>query len=472
MDDTLKQPAASAVPVQRVVETTLPTRHGEFRMLGYQESSGQEHVALVLGDGGPVPGAGTVPWVRLHSECLTGDAFGSRRCDCGEQLDAALGIIAGYGRGALVYLRGHEGRGIGLIEKLRAYALQDQGLDTVDANTRLGHPADARDYGAAAAILLDLGIDDLVLLSSNPAKQEAIERHGITVTERRPLNVPDRVENASYLATKRRRMAHDRPGARDAWSALVSGAVPSPSPDRDEQGLIDRYGPLVDAGGEVVIAQLAQSLDGFIASRAGHADYVSGEEDREHLHRLRALVDAVVVGAATVSADDCRLTVRAVTGSNPVRVLLDPRGRVPAGSQALTDGAAPTLWVLGPDAATPGLAAPHVEVVRLPLAGVAGFLPADLVAMLRERGLGRVLVEGGGRTVSAFLDAGLLDRLYVTTAPMLIGDGVPGIRFPGAERLSGALRPTVRRFVLGGDVCTELVLREPTTRASQGAETA
>ncbi len=438
-------------------------------MLGYREPSGQEHVALVMGHAEDRTGAtagvdGEVPWVRLHSECLTGDALGSRRCDCGEQLDAALALIAQRGHGALVYLRGHEGRGIGLVEKLRAYALQDQGVDTVDANIHLGHPADARDYSAAATILHDLGLHDVVLLSSNPAKQEAIEAGGVVVVERRSLIVPERAENATYLATKRARMAHDDPSSDSVWRRLLKGVVPESTGQLGERALLDRYGPLVAAGPDLVIAQLAQSIDGFIASRSGHAEYVSGPMDREHLHRLRALVDAVVVGGATVAADDCRLTVRAVEGEDPVRVILDPDARVPVTAAILQDDAAATLWLWGADtqhpSLEPGSLGDHVEVVRLPLADGGGFDPADVVAMLRRRGLSRVLVEGGGRTVSAFLDAGVLNRLYLTTAPMLIGDGVPGIRFTGADRLSGALRPSTRRFVLGEDLCTEFVLTD------------
>ena len=169
----------------------LPTRHGLFRIVGYRAANGIESVSLSQGieDGRPHSPA---PLVRLHSECLTGDAFGSRRCDCGEQLDAALALIADRGEGVLVYVRGHEGRGIGLVEKLRAYRLQDQGLDTVEANLRLGHPADARDYGQAADILRDLGIARIRLVSSNPAKQQALKLLGVTVVERVGAAVPAR----------------------------------------------------------------------------------------------------------------------------------------------------------------------------------------------------------------------------------------------------------------------------------------
>lgn len=245
-------------------------------------------------------------------------------------------------------------------------------------------------------------------------------------------------------------------GTAGAWERLLTGRVDTAAPVGAE--LAERYGPLVLHEGPLVIAQLGQSLDGFIASRTGHAQYVTGPEDREHLHRLRALVDAVVVGVGTVAADDCRLTVRAVPGPHPVRVVLDPSARAPTGSAVLTDGAAPTVWVVGDDARVPTALAPHVSVLRMPVTS-RGLAPGDVLAALAHRGLERVLVEGGGRTVSGFLEARALHRLYLTTAPLLIGDGVPGIRFPGADRLSGALRAPARRFLLGDDLCTELTFR-------------
>lgn len=207
------------VTVERVVETVLPTQHGTFRLIGYRDGSGSEHVALVQGiedaqagrhsSNQPTAGFGKAPLVRVHSECLTGDALGSRRCDCGQQLDAALSEIAREGRGAVVYVRGHEGRGIGLLAKLKAYALQDKGIDTVDANTALGLPVDARTYGEAGEILKDLGITAVRLLSGNPAKQAALESLGIDVVERRGLAVVEHADNAAYLTTKRVRMNHD-----------------------------------------------------------------------------------------------------------------------------------------------------------------------------------------------------------------------------------------------------------------------
>lgn len=195
--------------VERIVEATIPTAHGPFRAVGYRSSiDGHEHIALVLGDvadGEPV-------LVRVHSECLTGDVFGSRRCDCGPQLDAALAAVSAEGRGVVLYMRGHEGRGIGLLHKLQAYQLQDEGRDTVDANTDLGLPADARDYGVGAQILVELGLRDIRLLSNNPTKRAGLEGYGLTIVERVGVPVHCTPENLRYLRTKRDRMGHDLPG--------------------------------------------------------------------------------------------------------------------------------------------------------------------------------------------------------------------------------------------------------------------
>lgn len=198
--------------VRRTGEAALPLRQGRFTAIGYEGADGRDHMALVLGNVRECEAA----IVRVHSECLTGDVFGSLRCDCGAQLEAALDAIRQSGTGAVVYLRGHEGRGIGLGEKLQAYRLQDQGLDTVEANLRLGHPIDARDYGIAAEILDDLGVGAVRLLTNNPAKRAGLERHGVRVAAQLPLLTQPTPENAFYLDTKRRRMGHGLAGAASA----------------------------------------------------------------------------------------------------------------------------------------------------------------------------------------------------------------------------------------------------------------
>ena len=192
--------------VTRVAETVIPNAYGEWRAYGYQSDvDGTEHIALVLGDLSADDGEDVL--VRVHSECLTGDVFGSQRCDCGAQLDAAMAEIAERGRGAVLYLRGHEGRGIGLLSKLKAYELQDSGADTVDANLRLGLPVDAREYSVAAQLLDDLGVRSVRLLTNNPAKVNALTAHGFGVT-RIPLPPRATAHNLRYLTTKRDRLGH------------------------------------------------------------------------------------------------------------------------------------------------------------------------------------------------------------------------------------------------------------------------
>jgi 3,4-dihydroxy 2-butanone 4-phosphate synthase/GTP cyclohydrolase II len=201
--------------VTRVAETVIPNAHGNWRAYGYRsDMDGAEHLALVLGDidgnadgnAGPAD-AGEDVLTRVHSECLTGDVFGSARCDCGAQLDAAMAKIASRGRGVVLYLRGHEGRGIGLLSKLRAYGLQDAGEDTVDANLKLGLPVDAREYSVAAQLLDDLGVRSVRLLTNNPAKVDALAAHGFGVT-RIPLPGVATPQNLRYLTTKRDRLGH------------------------------------------------------------------------------------------------------------------------------------------------------------------------------------------------------------------------------------------------------------------------
>lgn len=192
--------------VEKAVEARIPTRHGEFRAVGYRSLvDDRQHIALVKGEIGDGEGVLT----RVHSECLTGDVFGSMRCDCGEQLDSALQRVAEEGRGVVLYIRGHEGRGIGLLHKLAAYRLQDEGFDTVDANVNLGLPVDSRDYGVGSQILYDIGVRSMRLLTNNPVKRAAIEGYGLSIQERIPIALPANDENRTYLRTKADRMGHE-----------------------------------------------------------------------------------------------------------------------------------------------------------------------------------------------------------------------------------------------------------------------
>ncbi|CAN5789846.1 bifunctional 3,4-dihydroxy-2-butanone-4-phosphate synthase/GTP cyclohydrolase II [soil metagenome] len=207
--------------VSRMAEAQIPTPFGTFRAIGYRsEMDNYDHLALVYGNPENKPNV----LVRMHSECLTGDVFGSLRCDCGSQLHDAMRQIATKGEGVVVYIRGHEGRGIGIMHKLQAYKLQDAGRDTVEANLDLGFPADSRDYGTGAQILVDLGLSTLRLLSNNPAKRAGLEGYGLEIVERVPIEMTPTAENLRYLQTKRDRMGH-----------TLSQLGPAESPDSSEQ---------------------------------------------------------------------------------------------------------------------------------------------------------------------------------------------------------------------------------------------
>ena len=229
--------------VERVAEVRLPLPEGNFTAVGYRSFLDDcEYLALAMGD---LSGGENV-LVRVHSECLTGDAFGSLRCDCGPQLTAALVAVAAEGRGVVLYMRGQEGRGVGLVHKLQAYALQDHGTDTVDANLELGLPADARDYGLGAQILVDLGVRTMRLLTNNPAKRAGLEGYGLSIVGRVPLQVSVNQHNLRYLRAKRDRMGHDLTGLpwhddEVSWATLASRPTRTgTSPDAAEQ--IARFG--------------------------------------------------------------------------------------------------------------------------------------------------------------------------------------------------------------------------------------
>jgi 3,4-dihydroxy 2-butanone 4-phosphate synthase/GTP cyclohydrolase II len=228
IDDLVRHRHRTEDLVERVAETRLPTRHGDFTAYGYRSTiDGSEHLALVYGD---ISGDEPV-LTRVHSECLTGDVFGSQRCDCGPQLEEALEGVAAAGRGVVVYLRGHEGRGIGLVAKLQAYALQDAGRDTVDANLDLGLPADARHYGAASQVLRDLGVSHVRLLTNNPQKSQALADFGVAVDDQVPLTPHPNPHNLRYLRTKRDRMGHQMP------DLPADGATPEPPPTGRGRGV-------------------------------------------------------------------------------------------------------------------------------------------------------------------------------------------------------------------------------------------
>ena len=424
---------------RQVATVALPTPFGDFAGHAYESESGFVHLALVRGEVATGPAVLT----RLHSECLTGDALGSLRCDCGIQLRSALRAIAAEGRGVLVYATGQEGRGIGLINKLRAYVEQDNGADTVDANLRLGLPVDVRDYGTAAAVLLDLGVRSVRLMTNNPAKVTGLEAAGVHVEQVQPIPIASHTRNNGYLRTKQQRLGHGTATSPlNGWDQPVAdvtellGAIRE-HPDRPH-----------------VVLKYAQTLDGRIATANGDSKWISGEGERAISHALRAACDAVLVGVGTVVTDDPQLTVRMVAGASPVRVVLDSTLRMPPTARVLDDDA--TTIIFATDQASPErreeLRSRQVAVRTVP-AGPSG---VDLEAVLKDLRVGGVrslLVEGGARVITAMLAAGVADRLIVAVAPTIVGSGTEAVGDLGIASVASGLHLTNRSLhVLADDM--------------------
>jgi GTP cyclohydrolase II len=423
---------------REVASASIPTPYGEFQARAFESPSGHVHLALVagdLGDGGSV-------LTRLHSECLTGDALGSLRCDCGVQLRSALRTVAAEGRGVVLYLNGHEGRGIGLVDKLRAYVEQDNGADTVDANLRLGLHADLRDYGEAAAVLRALGVRSVRLLSNNPAKAAGLERNDVAVESLRALTTAAHSRNRAYLQTKQARFGHLRPAG--------AGLDELPAASVDVGGLLGSLRPRADR--PHVVLKYAQTMDGRIATSTGDAKWISGEPERRVAHAMRAGCDAVLVGARTLLQDDPQLTVRMVPGASPMRVVLDSTLRTPLTAKVLSDDAA-TLILCRPDADPARrreLAATGV-MVRDVAGGPEGLRITDVLRLLRSLGVASLLVEGGGRVITSLLQAGAVDRVVVSVSPTIIGTGVDAVGPLGVTRIAEGIRLVNRSVYLAGE---------------------
>jgi 3,4-dihydroxy 2-butanone 4-phosphate synthase/GTP cyclohydrolase II len=424
--------------IREVASAPIPTAYGEFEARAFETPTGHVHLALVLG----AIGNGGSVLTRLHSECLTGDALGSLRCDCGVQLRSALRTVAAEGRGVVLYLNGHEGRGIGLVDKLRAYVEQDAGADTVDANLRLGLEADLRNYDDAATVLRALGVRSVRLLSNNPAKADGLQRNGVAVESMRWLGTAAHRRNRAYLETKQARLGHHRPAG--------NGLEELPTAPVDVGRLLGSQRPRADRPN--VVLKYAQTIDGRIATYAGDAKWISGEPERRLAHAMRAGCDAVLVGARTMLQDDPQLTVRMVPGASPLRVVLDSTLRTPLTAKVLSDDAA-TLLLCRPDADPARrreLASTGVMVREVP-GGPEGLRVGDVLGLLRSLGVASLLVEGGGRVITSMLQAGAVDRLVVSVSPMIVGAGVDAVGPLGISRVSEGIRLVNRSVYLAGD---------------------
>jgi 3,4-dihydroxy 2-butanone 4-phosphate synthase/GTP cyclohydrolase II len=379
---------------------------------------------------------------RLHSECLTGDALGSLRCDCGVQLRTALRRIAAERHGLMLYLTGQEGRGIGLVNKLRAYMEQDLGADTVDANLRLGLPADTRDYTDAAGVLTALGVRSVRLLTNNPGKVDGLRRAGIRVERIVPLATTAHGRNAGYLRTKAERLGHVRPTG-DGLTAETAEPV-------DVALLLGRVQARADR--PYVLLKYAQTLDGRIATRSGDSKWISGESERRISHALRASCDAVLVGSGTVRQDDPQLTVRLVPGATPMRVVLDSRLRTPATAKVFAGDAATTVFTTtGADGGRSAVLRAAGVAVREVAPGPGGVDLAAVLVALRETGVRSLMVEGGAAVITSVLAAGLADRLVVSVSPTILGSGVEAVGDLGVGRVTDGIRLTNRSVCLADE---------------------
>ena len=407
--------------VQRLTSARIPTVDGEFELILYGNTRDDEdHLALVYGQ----PSTDEDVLVRIHSECFTGDVLGSLRCDCGEQLNTSMRLVAENGSGVILYLR-QEGRGIGLLDKLRAYNLQDEGYDTVEANRMLGHGADERDYSIGAHILSNLDIDTIRLLTNNPEKIEALEEYGISVAERVPLQPHMNQHNTRYLRTKVERMRHLLDiGPLRGRRTNAHGSDLQELRQRAENHYEHTETPFVTLS-------YAQSLDGSIAARRGEPLSISGPDSLELTHQLRATHDAILVGINTVLSDDPQLTVRRVEGSHPRPIVLDTELRFPSTARLLgTDGPDPLIATnqQAPEGRIDALRQTGVDVLQLPCDPERGVCLQTLLSNLADRDIRSVMVEGGARVISSFIEQRLADHFVITIAPMLVG-GLSAVNF-------------------------------------------
>ena len=418
---------------QQVARLSLPTWAGEFDLRAFRWASGNLYLLFARGDIGDGHGVLT----RLHSGCLTGDALGSLRCDCGPQLRLAMRRLAAEGRGLLLYVPGHEGRGVGLVDKLRAYMLQDQGQDTVEANRRLGLPVDGRDYKEAAQVLIGVGDRSIRLLSNNPHKASALAREGLVVDELVPIQTAPHLRNRGYVETKAQQLGHRRPGGESLDG--VDG-LDGQGQALDATTLLGDVRPRTDR--PYVVLKYAQTLDGRIATASGDAKWISGPGERHVTGRaLRAACDAVAVGAGTVLADNPMLTVRMVPGASPIRVILDSTLRLP--SDAHVFGTDARTIVLTTERSSPARRANlqergvTVAVVREAPDGID--LP-DGLAQLQRLGIRSLLVEGGARVITSMLRERLVDRVVVAVAPLLLGKGTEAVGDLGINLVADGLQ--------------------------------
>lgn len=402
-----------AASVERLTTARIPTVDGTFSLMLYtNDYDDKDHLAVVYGD---VDEQDDV-LVRIHSECFTGDVLGSLRCDCGEQLNTAMRLIAEEEQGVILYLR-QEGRGIGLHEKLKAYNLQDKGYDTVEANLMLGHGPDERDYTVGARMLDDLGIQSVRLITNNPAKIESLREEDITVSARVGIEPHLNQHNSSYLHTKVKRMRH----MLSIDTAPVGGDGYANPHSSDLHGLRQRARQYAEAHDRAFITlSYAQSLDGSIAGAAREPKRISDTASMDLTHQVRAVHDGILVGIGTVLADDPRLTVRRVQGDNPRPIILDTDLRCPPDAQLLTSGTNPLIYTVSDDTERIASLETAGATVRQIPTGPGGVSIEAVRRDAYQQGIPSIMVEGGATVIRYMLQEQQVQKLIVTLAPMYI----------------------------------------------------
>lgn len=400
--------------------TRIPLSEGEFHICLFKETDNIEHLALVMGD---VYGKDDV-LVRIQSECITGDVFGSLRCDCGDQLKQSIQLISEETAGILIYLR-QEGRGIGLAKKLETYNLQDNGYDTVDANVALGHKPDERDFTIAVSILKELGVKSVRLISNNPGKFKPLINSGIKITSRVPLRPRLTLENAFYLKTKVSRMKHQ----------IDFNGLSSTSPERETvlRYALRKIRNHKNKNRPFITLSYAQSLDGCISVNRNQRSSLSGEESIILTHQIRSIHDAILVGIGTVLTDDPQLTARRVQGRNPQPIILDTKLRFPLNARMLKVSNSP--WIItakhSSEKKQKALENLGATVFRLPSENNTINL-VSLMSKLVEREIKSLMVEGGATVISNFIKTKIANLVISTVTPFFIGGGVKPI-----EKLCG-----------------------------------
>lgn len=409
----LKKPKYFATPFSLSrLNARLPTAEGEFRIYVFKDSRNKEHLALVMGEIQEKKDY----LVRIHSECLTGDVFGSLRCDCGEQLRQSIQMISEEGSGIIIYLR-QEGRGIGLTKKLQAYNLQDNGYDTVEANIVLGHKPDERDFTLVASILIELGVKSIRLISNNPEKFTPIIDAGIKVKSRIPVAPRLTPENLFYLRTKASKLNH----------TIDFDGLSSTSPERETilRYITRKISYSINRNRPFITLSYAQSIDGYIAADKNKRLALSDEESLIMTHQIRSKHNAILVGIGTILADDPQLTVRNIRGKNPQPIILDTNLKFPLNAKLLNGSISP--WIFTGETSDiekqKNLEKLGAKVFRLPLEKNVIEL-GSLMSKLAIMKINSVMVEGGAEVIKSFINKRLIDLVISTVTPFLIGRGV------------------------------------------------